>query len=103
MCAGSKPPLIEITSSQQFYMHFRNAPTMEDRKDLVLRYPDTSRETFYNHIVRMATDLSFKDLSPIEYKRAVMMGRLLVNLYAEVHGDTQLKDTYERMRRDLEE
>jgi hypothetical protein len=97
LCSASKPKTI-VTSSQQFYLSFRKAPDMETRKEYVKAYKDFAEGAFYDHIVRMLSDRSFREIAPVEYRSAVTLGMMLAKLYNEEYQDSRLLETYRRLK-----
>jgi hypothetical protein len=97
VCAASQPKM-SITTPQQFYMAFRKAPDMETRKGYVRNYKDLAEGAFSDHIVRMLTDASFKQMAPVEYRVAITMGMMLANMYNEEFKDPQLLDVYKKIK-----
>jgi hypothetical protein len=97
VCAASQPK-VSITTPQQFYMAFRKAPDMETRKEYVRKNKDLAESAFSDHIVRMLTDASFKQMAPVEYRVAITMGMMLANMYNEEFKDPRLLEVYKKIK-----
>jgi hypothetical protein len=97
VCVASQNKIM-ITSSQQFYMSFRKAPDMATRQTFVKTYKDFAEAAFYDHIVRMLSDRSFREAAPVEYRNAITMGLMLANLYNEEYQDARLLDIYRKLK-----
>ena len=101
-CASSssksnKKALPVVSSSQGFYMVFRNLPDSSSRADFIGQYPVLARQCFYKHILQMVQDRSFKQASPLAYDKAWKAGEKLGKLYSIKQNDATLQEIFDRI------
>jgi hypothetical protein len=102
-CAASAPPapqqpvLPSVTTAEQFYMSFHAMPDSNARTRFIEKYPALARECFYKHIVRMITDISFKEATPTEYETARELGKEMATLYKIKFNDSTLEEVFSRI------
>ena len=99
-CVASKPkqkPLPTVTTSQGFYMVFRNLPDSTMRADFIGTDPVLARQGFYKHILQMVQDRAFQQASPTAYDQAWDAGKKLSRLYTIQQDDPTLQEVFERI------
>ena len=87
----------KLNNAQEFYMLFHSTDDSLQHITYIEAYPTLARQSFYQHIVKMVTDRTYKEASPHEYDRAYFLGERLAVLYNIKFHDRSLLEVYQRI------